>query len=108
MKDKVILDLDFNQGAIWISDQETGEPITGIDLIDTNKEVAIINKKISDLYSSYYVFDTEESACNFDNAKFLADKEILLGMVFKLKNILDSLNDGSFEIEDRITGMYDC
>ena len=22
--EKVILDLDFNQGAIWISDQETG------------------------------------------------------------------------------------
>lgn len=108
MKDKVILDLDFNQGAIWISDQETGEPITGIDVIDTNKEVAVLNKKISDLYSSYYVFDTEESACNFDNAKFLADKEILLGMVAELKNILDSLNDGSYEIEDRITGMYDC
>lgn len=108
MKDKVILDLDFNQGAIWISDQETGEPITGIDVIDTNKEVAILNKKISDLYSSYYVFDAEESACNFDTAKFLADKEILLGMVAELKNILDSLNDGSYEIEDRITGMYDC
>lgn len=50
--------------------------------MDTNKEVAVLNKNISDLYSSsYYVFDTEESACNFDNDKFIVDKEILLGMV---------------------------
>lgn len=52
--------------------------------MDTNKEVFILNKNI-DLYSSYYVFDTEESACNFDNAKFLADKEILLGVVAEIK-----------------------
>ena len=69
-----------------ISGQETGESITGINLMDTNKEVVILNKNISDLYSSYYVFDTEESACNFDSAKFLADKEILLGMVAENKN----------------------
>lgn len=108
MIDKVILDLDFNQGAIWISDQETGEPITGIEIIDTNKEIAILNKKISDLYSSYYKFDTDESACTFDNVKFLADKDLLLGMVDELKNILESINDGSYEVEDRITAMYNC
>ena len=51
----------------------------------TNKEILILNKNI-DLYSSYYVVDTEESACNFDNAKFLADKEILLGVVAENKN----------------------
>lgn len=68
-----------------ISGQETGESITGINLMDTNKEVFILNKNI-DLYASYYVFDTEESACNFDSAKFLADKEILLGMVAENKN----------------------
>ena len=54
--------------------------------MDTNKEVAVLKKNISDLYSSYCVFDTEESACNFDNAKFLADKKILLGMVAENKN----------------------
>lgn len=108
MIDKIILDLDFNQGAIWISDQETGEPMTGIDVIDRNKEIAIINKKISDLYSSYYKFDTDESVCNFDNVKFLEDKDILLGMLTELKKLLESINDGSFEVEDRITSMYDC
>lgn len=29
-------------------------------------------------------------------------------MVADLKNILDSFNEGSYEVEDRITGMYDC
>ncbi len=108
MIDKIILDLDFNQGAIWISDQETGEPITGIDIIDTNKDIAVLNKKISDMYSSYYKFNSEDSACTFDNAKFMADKDVLLGMLAELKCILDSINDGSYEVEDRITAMYDC
>lgn len=108
MKDRVILDLDFNQGAIWISDQETGEPITGIDVIDSNKEIAAINKKISDLYSSYYEFDSEGSACNFNKDRFLTDKDKLLGMLNILINILNDINDGSYEVEDRITAMYDC
>lgn len=107
MKEKVILDLDFNQGAIWISDQETGEPITGIEIIDYNKDIASINKKISDLYSSYYRFDSEDSNCSFDKNKFFRDKELLLKMVDELKQLLENINDGSFEIEDRITKLYD-
>lgn len=106
MKEKVILDLDFNQGAIWISDSETGEPLTGINVIDTNKEIAILNKKISDLYSSYYHFDTLNSNCYFDEEKFINDKDILLKMVNELKMILNTINDGSFEVEDRISELY--
>lgn len=107
MKEKVILDLDFNQGAIWISDQETGEPITGIEIIDYNKDIASINKKISDLYSSYYRFDSEDSNCSFNKNQFFRDKELLLKMVDELKKLLENINDGSFEIEDRITKLYD-
>jgi len=107
MIEKIILDLDFNQGAIWISDQETGEPITGIDAIDNNKEIALINKKISDLYSSYYEFDASNSVCIFNKIKFHEDKKVLLGMLDQLKRLLESINDGSFEVEDRITSLYD-
>lgn len=106
MKKKVILDLDFNQGAIWISDQETGEPITGISIIDSNKEIALLNKKISDLYSSYYELNTKESACVFNNDKFLADKDKMLKMLSDLKILLEKINDGSYEIEDRIIMLY--
>lgn len=72
MRDKVILDLDFNQGVIWISDQETGEPITEIDVIDTNKDITKLNKKISNLFSLYY-FVTRYN-CFFDKEKFLKEK----------------------------------
>ena len=107
MKEKVVLDLDFNQGAIWISDQETGEPITGIGIIDNNKDIAILNKKISNLYSSYYRFETRDSNCYFDKEKFMKEKNILLNMVDELKKLLEKINDGSFEVEDRITSLYD-
>ncbi len=29
----VVIQPDYLQGAIWISDQKTGEPLTGIDVI---------------------------------------------------------------------------
>lgn len=105
MKEKIVLDLDFNQGAIWISDQETGEPITGINVIDTNLDIASINKKMSDLYSSYYVFNADGS-CEFNESKFLKEKDLMIRLLDELKKLLNSINDGSFEIEDRISELY--
>ena len=40
------LQLDYLQGPIWISDIETGEPFTGIELIDADTQVWELNKKI--------------------------------------------------------------
>ena len=43
MKQKVKLMFDYLQGAIWTSDVETGEPITGIDIIDKDGIIIKIN-----------------------------------------------------------------
>lgn len=37
MMKTVRLMLDYLQGPVWISDAETGEPMTGIDIIDNDK-----------------------------------------------------------------------
>ena len=34
MREKIKLMFDYLQGAIWTSDIETGEPLTGIDIVD--------------------------------------------------------------------------
>lgn len=55
--------LDYLQGAIWISDVETGKPLTGIALVDNDEELRRLNYEISYLYSSYYEFDSHGQAC---------------------------------------------
>lgn len=40
MKKEVIkIQLDFMKGPIWISDFETGEPTTGVDIVDNDKVI---------------------------------------------------------------------
>lgn len=39
------LQLDYLQGPIWMSNVDTGKPLTGIDIIDNDEEIRKINKK---------------------------------------------------------------
>lgn len=92
--------LEYLQGPIWLSDSETGEPITGISVIDTDTTVKELNYKCSELYNSYYEFDSHNQACWFNFEQEKADKEIMLDLISRLIARLNELNDGSFVIED--------
>ena len=107
MKEKIKLMFDYLQGAIWTSDIETGEPITGIEFIDTDSIIIKINFERADLYTSYYEFDSHDQACWFNKEQQIKDKPKMLELLAKLKARLEELNDGSFEIEDLITPEYD-
>ncbi len=107
MKDKIRLMLDYMQGAIWTSDTETGEPITGIDIIDTDSVIAVINHEMASMYSSYYEFNSHDQVCWFNKEQQRQDKPKMLELLSKLKTRLDEINDGSFEIEDLITPEYE-
>ena len=99
-KEIVKIQLDFNQGPIWISDVETGQPMTGIDIIDNDEKLRKINLEISILYSSYYEFDSHDQACWFNEEQEKNDKEKMLSLLKQLVDRLNELNDGSFTIED--------
>ena len=107
MKEKIKLMFDYLQGAIWTSDIETGEPITGIEVIDTDSIIIKINFEMAELYSSYYEFDSHDQACWFNKEQQIKDKTKMLELLGKLKARLEELNDGSFEIEDLITPEYE-
>ena len=92
--------LEYLQGPIWLSDVETGEPITDIKVIDTDPIVKELNYKCAELYNSYYEFDSHDQACWFNSEKEKADKEILLDLITRLIARLNEINDGSFVIED--------
>lgn len=108
-KEIVKIKLDFNQGPIWISDVETGQPITGIDIIDKDEKLRKINFEISTLYSSYYEFDSHNQAYWFNEEQEKMDKEKMLSLLKQLVNRLNELNDGSFIVEDyeteRVNGL---
>ena len=107
MKEKIKLLFDYLQGAIWTSDIETGEPITGIDIIDNDKIVIELNFEMAEMYSSYYEFDSHGVACWFNKEQQIKDKPKMLELLSKLKARLEEINDGSFEIEDLITPEYE-
>ena len=99
----VKLMLDFLQGPIWISDVETGKPMTGIAIVDNDEQIRLLNYEIQDLYDSYYEFDTHDHACWFDNERERADKPRMLELLSKLNARLAEINDGSFVVDDRET-----
>lgn len=99
-KEIVKIKLDFNQGPIWISDAETGQPITGIDIIDNDEKLRQINFEISTLYSSYYEFDSHNQTCWFNEEQEKKDKTKMLSLLKQLLDRLNELNDGSFIVED--------
>lgn len=102
-KEIISIKLDYLQGPIWISDVKTGQPMTGIDIIDNDAEIIFINHKISLLYSSFYEFDTNGKGCVFNLEKEKQNKNKLLELLSKLLKRLYEINDGSYEINDEET-----
>ena len=102
-KVKVKLMLDFLQGPIWISDCDTGKPLTGIDIIDDDKVLPDLNLKCSNLYSECYEFDVDNQPCIFDKETIKKNKKEILELLSKIKDRLEKINDGTFYVEDLAT-----
>lgn len=106
---KIKLMFDYNEGPIWPNyiDPYTFERSTGVDLIDNDKIIKEISSKMADMYWDYYIFVDEKSPLDFDFKKQKEEKEIMLDLLSKLKNRLNELNDGTFEVDDQITNEYE-
>ena len=102
-KDKVKLMFDYLQGPIWTSDVETGEPLTGIDIIDDDKVLPELNLRCSKLYSECYEFDTDNQPCTFNKEFAKKNKKEILELLAKIKARLEEINDGSFYVLDLAT-----
>ena len=81
--------------------------VTKVLVIDNDKKLQNICKKMQDMYSSYYEFDSHGEACWFNKERQKEDKPKMLELLTELKARLDEINDGTFEIEDLITPEYD-
>lgn len=104
MKKAIVeLKLDYMQGPIWISDVETGEPLTGIDVIDNDLEVKKLNYQIYGLYDSFFEYDSSGIPIGKKEDRIRKEKKCILDLVKKLISRLDKINDGSYEIKDNVS-----
>lgn len=103
----VKLMLDYMQGPIWISDAETGFPITGIDVVDTDEKLAKLNMECCSLFSECYEFDSHGQACYFNEETKAQNKERILSLLNMIKVRLTEINDGSFLVEDMESGRWE-
>ena len=101
--ESITLDLDFLVGPIVKDYFDTSKNIliTGISLIDDNKEINDLNDKISYIYSSFYDFDTDVP-CRFNIKKAKEAKPKLDSLLKQLISKLNEINDGSFVIDNKI------
>ena len=80
--------LDYLQGPIWLSDIESGDPNTGISVVDNDPIVKELNYKCAELFNGYYEFDSHDQACWFNHEKEKADKLVLLDLITRLVFVL--------------------
>ena len=107
-KEILVLSLDFIFGPISKDYQDDeGNEITGINVVDQDDICNKLDKEINELYSSLWIpNENEASGYSFDEEK---EKELAPKILELLKHLiarLNDINDGSFVIDDMVTGHY--
>lgn len=97
---KIKIMLDYLQGPIWISDADTGEPMTGIDVVDNDTILPKLNRECCELYSDCYEFDSHDRACWFNEEKLRSNKGRILFLLDSINCRLNLINDGSYVVDD--------
>jgi len=98
---KLRIKYDFSHGPIWKDkyDINTGTWSTGIDVIDKDTALNVLNNEAEREYSSLYSFN-KDGVLIFDKQAFENKKGSLLSLIQTILLRLNSLNDGSFEVVD--------
>lgn len=99
--EKLRIKFDFSHGPIWKDkyDITTENWSTGIDIVDNDKALSVLNEEAEKEYSSLYFFD-EDGVLRFDSQAFEIKKSNLLSLIQTIILRIDSLNDGTFEVLD--------
>lgn len=102
-KREIRLELEIMRCPIFCSDIEDGSIYTGIKVIDNDSIVKELNYKLGCMYTDYFEFDSHDVACWFNQEQANKDKNILFELSYKLVERLNEINDGSYEVIDKIT-----
>lgn len=86
------------KGPILPSDEMTGDPETGIEVIDNDRQIALLNLECT---LAYLVYCTLKEKGKVESLK--QQKREVLTIVADIKERLNEINDGSFVVEDLIS-----
>lgn len=89
---------EFLHSPIWT--YEDGTVTDDLEIIANDEILQKLSEQASDMFTSYYEFDSHDQPCWFNHEKEQAEKEIMLDLIAKIVSHLNEINDGSFEIED--------
>ncbi|MBQ9278372.1 MAG: hypothetical protein IJ224_07030 [Lachnospiraceae bacterium] len=100
----LMIKFDFSHGPIWKEKYniDTGEWSTGIDVIDKDKALSILDDEANKEYSSLYSFD-ENGTFIFDTNTYEKKKDVLLSLIQTIVLRVNDLNDGSYTVIDEET-----
>ncbi|MCD7727283.1 MAG: hypothetical protein LUH57_02920 [Ruminococcus sp.] len=106
--EKIKIQLDFLSGPIWPNylEKDTFKKITGVKVIDDDLQLGELNRKVCDLYSSYYEFDSHDMPCWFNYEQQFKDRFIIRDLLQKIVNRLNEINDGSYVVEPFALNYY--
>lgn len=101
---EIKIKLDYSHGPIWKEkfDVTTGEWSTGIDIIDNDAALQILNNEAERIYTSLYVID-DNNKCTFRSDLFEAQKSVLLSIIQTIIARLNELNNGAYIVIDEET-----
>ena len=95
---------DFGHGPVWKEkyDVNTGKISTGIETVDNDETLMLLNEIAEKEYSSLYSFDSDGSF-RFDEKAYKEKKAFLLSLIQTIILRLNYINDGSFNVIDEET-----
>lgn len=93
--------MDFGNGPIWKDkyDPDSQQLLTGIEVIDNDYALKVLNEEAQEIMESFYSFN-DESGCEFNYDAFDKRKGDLMSLIETIKSRLESINDGSFYVLD--------
>ncbi|MBQ7990339.1 MAG: hypothetical protein IJ251_04740 [Oscillospiraceae bacterium] len=101
------LELDFMNGPVWKGhyDIESGNMDTGLPVVDSDVIVQELNEHIQNSYNSCYDFPPNGGSV-FNEQKWNELRPDLIPSFSELLKRLDVINDGTFELEDNLSGTF--
>lgn len=94
---------EFLHGPLWVMDEDGIAFLEEkIPAVERDAEVRRLTQRIGDMYDSYYGFDSHDCACWFDEPRERAEASEMLDLAWCLYARVCELNDGSFNVDDRL------
>lgn len=90
---------EFLHGSVWVYNSDE-IALYRYPPIDNDPVISALNSEAMEMFAGYYEFDSHGMPCWFDHVKEKQEAPKMLGLIQKIIDRLNEINDGSFVIDD--------